>query len=169
VLSYSEYVTLNNIGNSIDKHPHEDVPEIKNPRQYTTVMGQDGRLTTRLKVGKTSDSAVSEKSAISTLLSLSSSGGTRKNKPGPKPMYPQTPQTNQQPHRTQTDTQRTITEIVVPAMKNGDLPYGGFWKFFPLPKVQGQSFDLSPREGIGWKLKLEPISFDADTIVLDIT
>lgn len=60
---------------------------------------------------------------------------------------------------------KTINDIVVPAMKNGNLPYGGYWKFFPLPEVQ-DSIDLGPTKG--WKLKLEPISFAAKPIILDV-
>jgi hypothetical protein len=60
---------------------------------------------------------------------------------------------------------KTINDIVVPAMKSGNLPYGGYWKFFPLPEVQ-DSIDLGPLKG--WKLKLEPISFAAKAIILDV-
>jgi len=60
---------------------------------------------------------------------------------------------------------KTINEIVVPAMKNGNLPYGGYWKFFPLPEVQ-DSIDLGHTKG--WKLKLVPISFAAKPIILDV-
>lgn len=62
---------------------------------------------------------------------------------------------------------RNINEIVVPAMKHGDLPYGGYWKFFPLPEVQEAKVDLG-QSAKGWILKLEPISFNAEPITLDV-
>jgi hypothetical protein len=76
-----------------------------------------------------------------------------------------TMQSNQNDRMKPNVRKKTINDIVVPAMKNGNLPYGGYWKFFPLPEVQ-DSIDLGPLKG--WKLKLEPISFAAKPIILDV-
>ena len=59
-----------------------------------------------------------------------------------------------------------INNIVVPAMQNGILPLKGYWKFFPLPEL-GNKVDLGGTPS-GWKLRLEPISFEAESIILEV-
>lgn len=59
-----------------------------------------------------------------------------------------------------------INDIVVPAMKNGVLPLKGYWKFFPLPEL-GSKVDLGSTAN-GWKLRLEPIAFEAESITLEV-
>lgn len=59
-----------------------------------------------------------------------------------------------------------INDIVVPAMKNGVLPLKGYWKFFPLPEL-GSKIDLGSTAK-GWKLRLEPIAFEAESIMLEV-
>lgn len=61
---------------------------------------------------------------------------------------------------------KSVNDIVVPTMQNGSLPIGGNWKFFPLPELQSK-IDLGPTDK-GWKLKLRPIAFTADTITLNV-
>jgi hypothetical protein len=61
---------------------------------------------------------------------------------------------------------KSVNDVVIPAMKNGELPYGGHWKFFPLPELHNKvNLGTDPT---GWQLKLEPISFEGDPIVLDV-
>jgi hypothetical protein len=59
-----------------------------------------------------------------------------------------------------------INDIVVPAMKNGVLPLKGYWKFFPLPELRSK-VDLGSTAH-GWKLRLEPIAFEAESIMLEV-
>jgi hypothetical protein len=59
-----------------------------------------------------------------------------------------------------------INDIVVPAMKNGLLPFKGFWKFFPVAEL-GNKIDLGTNPS-GWKLRLDPLNSNADSITLDV-
>jgi hypothetical protein len=59
-----------------------------------------------------------------------------------------------------------INDIVVPAMKNGMLPLKGFWKFYPVAEL-GNKIDLGTIPS-GWKLRLEPVTSDAEAITLDV-
>ena len=59
-----------------------------------------------------------------------------------------------------------INDIVVPAMKNGMLPLKGFWKFYPVAEL-GNKIDLGTIPS-GWKLRLEPLTSDAEAITLDV-
>jgi hypothetical protein len=59
-----------------------------------------------------------------------------------------------------------INDIVVPTMQNGILPLKGYWKFFPLPEL-GNKVDLGGTPS-GWKLRLEPIAFEAECIMLEV-
>lgn len=64
---------------------------------------------------------------------------------------------------------RSLNEIVVPTLQNGHdaLPVAGGWKFFPLPEFRNKKVDLGTHAN-GWKLQLAPISFKADSIMLDV-
>ena len=64
---------------------------------------------------------------------------------------------------------RSLHEIVVPTLQEGHdlLPVSGGWKFFPLPEFRNKKVDLGTHAR-GWQLKLVPISFEADPILLDV-
>jgi hypothetical protein len=64
---------------------------------------------------------------------------------------------------------RELSDILGPALEKGQnsLPFPGSWDFIPLSEFQNKKIDLGV-EKQGWKLCLEPISFPAEKILLDI-
>lgn len=63
---------------------------------------------------------------------------------------------------------RSINDIVVPTLQSAsaELPIGGNWKFFPLPGLQNEiDLGMTPK---GWKLKLEPMGFEGESISLNV-
>jgi hypothetical protein len=64
---------------------------------------------------------------------------------------------------------RELSDILGPALEKGQhsLPFPGSWDFIPLSEFQNKKIDLGA-EKQGWKLCLEPISFPAEKILLDI-
>lgn len=63
---------------------------------------------------------------------------------------------------------KSVNDIVVPTLQSSsaELPIGGNWKFFPLPGLKNE-IDLGTTLK-GWKLKLEPMGFESESISLDV-
>ncbi|KAI2498345.1 hypothetical protein MHU86_16156 [Fragilaria crotonensis] len=64
---------------------------------------------------------------------------------------------------------RFLHDIVVPTLQEGHdaLPVAGGWKFFPLPQYRNKKVDLGTQPA-GWQLRLVPMSFQADSIMLEV-
>jgi len=63
---------------------------------------------------------------------------------------------------------KSINDIVIPTLQSAsaELPIGGNWNFFPLPGLNNEINLGTTLEG--WKLKLEPMGFEGESVSLDV-
>jgi hypothetical protein len=64
---------------------------------------------------------------------------------------------------------RFLHDIVIPTLQVGHdaLPVAGGWKFYPSPEFRNRKVDLGS-EPNGWQLMLVPMSFQAESILIEV-
>jgi len=167
-----------------------DHDEWRCQRYYTTETTVSGRqLWVRPRNYKRPSNPETDEAASSLLKMLSSKTTKRKKKNAPAPpffpnnkkgMIKKTKEKKAK-HRLQKNVatvtikhlspkryMKSINDIVVPTLQSAsaELPIGGNWKFFPLPGLKNE-IDLGTTLK-GWKLKLEPMGFEGESISLDV-